>query len=124
MGSTGAALAALPGVAAEAEPPSAPWPLTAEAFPLASPDPVAVQVLLKLVVAGEAIDQAHHEKLKAIAPTLNIMACRTPEPFRQEVSNAHIVFGSLSREDFLAAEQLRWIQFLAAGVESIPFRNS
>jgi len=61
------------------------------------------------------------EKLKAIAPTLNIMVCRTQDKFRQKSWTRTIVYGDLSREEFLAASQLRWIQYAAAGVESILY---
>ena len=63
----------------------------------------------------------YQEKLQAYAPNLEIKTCRSKEEFHQEVADAHIIFGGLSREDFLAARQLRWIQFTAAGVEGILF---
>ena len=37
----------------------------------------------------------------------------------REIVDAEIVFGGISREEFLAAEKLKWIQHQGAGVERI-----
>jgi len=123
VGSTGAVLASLPvahATTAEA-PPAPPWPVTAETYPLVESSPAASQARIKLVTEGKGITNAYQEKLQAYAPNLEIKTCGSKEEFHHEVANAHIVFGTLSREDFLAAQQLRWVQFPAAGVESILF---
>jgi phosphoglycerate dehydrogenase-like enzyme len=125
VGSTGAALASLPGAhnAAAEPPPSPPWPVTVESYPLAEPAPASSQVPINLVT-GREFPRPYQEKMQAYAPNLVIKACRNKEEFRQEVADAHIIFptsGPFTREDFLAARQLRWIQFYAAGVEGILF---
>ncbi len=125
MGSTGAALASLsirPGVGAEA-PPDPPYPVTMESYPLAEPGPVASQASIKLV-SGREFPPAYRAKMQTYAPNLVIKTCRSQEEFHQEAADAHIIFpvyGAFTREDFLAARQLRWIQFSATGVESILF---
>jgi phosphoglycerate dehydrogenase-like enzyme len=120
VGSTSAALASLPTAhATVAEAP--PWPVTVEAYPLVEPSTADSQVHLKLVTQGNGLTGSYQEKLQAYAPNLEIKTCQSKEEFHQEVADAHIVFGGLSREDFLAARQLRWVQFPAAGVESILF---
>jgi phosphoglycerate dehydrogenase-like enzyme len=122
MGSTGAALTLLPAThtAAVEAPPAPPWPVTEESYPLTAPGPAASQAHIKLVTRGE-FPGAYQEKAQAYAPNLEIKSCRSKEEFSQEVADSHIVFGGLSREDFAAAQQLRWIQYGAAGVEGILF---
>ena len=122
-GSSGAALASLPmsHSAAAEEPPAAPWPVTMDSYPLAEPSPASTQARIKLVTGPTGISSPYREKLQAYAPNLEIRSCHTPEEYHQEITDAHVVLGGLSREDFLAARQLRWIQFIAAGVESILY---
>jgi phosphoglycerate dehydrogenase-like enzyme len=123
VGSTGAALASLPSAhtAAAEAPPEPPWPVTVESYPLTDPNPVSSQARIKLVIGTSEFGSAYPEKLQAYAPNLEIKPCRSREEFHQEVADAHIVLGGLSREDFKAARQLRWIQYTAAGVEGILF---
>ncbi len=123
VGSTGAALASLPmarRAAAEAtsEPP---WPVTVESYPLTEPRPASSQARVKLVTDWDGLASTYQEKLQAYAPNLEIKFCQSRNEFQQEVADAHIVLGGLSREDFLAARQLRWIQYPAAGVEGVLF---
>jgi len=123
VGSTGAALASIPmaHAAAAEEPPAAPWPVTVESYPLAQPGPTSSQARIKLVTGADGISSPYREKLQVYAPNLEIRPCHSPEEYHQEITDAHVVYGALSREDFLAARQLRWIQFMAAGVESILY---
>jgi phosphoglycerate dehydrogenase-like enzyme len=121
-GSTGAALASLPlahAVVAE-EAHEAPWPVTAETYPLVEPGQAASLARLKVVTTDE-IPNASQEKLRAYAPNLDLHPCRNREEFRHEVTDAQIIFGEFSREDLQAARQLRWIQYTAAGVEHILY---
>jgi phosphoglycerate dehydrogenase-like enzyme len=125
IGSTGAALASLPvahAAAVEASP-GPPYPVTLESYPLTSPDRSVSQMHLRLVAASDFPD-VYKEKMKTYAPNLEIKACRSGEEFRREVADAHILYpqyGAFYHEDFLAAKQVRWIQFPATGVEAIMF---
>lgn len=124
LGSTGAALGSLPahGAASDA-PPNPPWPVTMESYPLAQPGAGTSQARIKLV-SGREFPPAYQAKMQEYAPNLVIKACRSKEEFRQELPDAHIIFpvyGTFTREEFLAARQLRWIQFSATGVEGILF---
>jgi phosphoglycerate dehydrogenase-like enzyme len=125
IGSTGAALASLPMVhaAAVAAPPAPPYPVTLESYPLTAPDTAVRQMHLKLVAARDFPD-VYKQKMKGYAPNLEIKTCRSPEEFRKEVADAHILhpaYGAFYHEDFLAARQVRRIQFPATGVEAIMF---
>jgi len=119
--STGAALASLPMAHAAAAPPAPPWPVTVESYPLADPNRAASQTRIKLVTSRGGVASAYQEKLQAYAPNVEIKHCASKEEFRQEVADATIIYGGFSREDFLAAKQLRWIQWSAAGVDEILF---
>ena len=123
VGTTGAALASLPlASTASADAPAAPpWPVTEVSYPLAQPGPVTSQMRLKLVASQGDLRSSYHDQLLAYAPNLEIKVCDNHEEFHREVADAHIVFGEISREDFLAARQLRWIQYPAAGVEEILY---
>ncbi|MGO8814581.1 MAG: D-2-hydroxyacid dehydrogenase [Terriglobia bacterium] len=119
VGSTSAALAALPAAHA-AVPPEPPWPVTEVSYPLAAPDNTAGQAHLKLVTDLE-LPAVYHEKLQSSAPNLEIKTCESRDAFRQELADAHIIFGGCNKEEFQAARQLRWVQYPAAGVEGILF---
>lgn len=95
--------------------------MTVDSYPLAEPGAAASQASLKLVTAAGEFESAYQEKLQAYAPNLEIKKCRSKEEFRQEVADANIVFGGLSREDFRAARQLRWVQYSAAGVDEVLY---
>jgi phosphoglycerate dehydrogenase-like enzyme len=122
VGSTSAALAALPAAhAARAEaPPDPAWPVTMESYPLNAPGNAASEARLKLVTDLE-LPAVYHEKLQASAPNLEIKTCASRDDFRRELADAHIIFGGCTKEEFQAARQLRWVQYPAAGVESILF---
>ena len=122
VGTTGAALASLPTAhagAAEALP-EPPWPKTEESYPLTAAANTAGQARLMLVTDLE-FPSVYREKLQAYAPNLEIKTCGSREEFRQQVADAHIIFGGCNKEEFLSARQLRWIQYPAAGVEGILF---
>jgi len=121
-GSTGAALVSLPVVAdaAGGQKPSEPaWPATVESYPLETGE-VPAPGRFKLATTNE-IPAAYQEKLRAYAPGLELALCRDEEEFRREVADAHVIYGWFTREILQAARQLRWIQYSAAGVESILY---
>ncbi len=121
LASTGAALASLPATArAEGgEPaPEPPWPLTVESYPLAEPGKSSGVGRFKLATLDQ-MPEAYQEKLRAYAPDMDFTLCRGEEQFLKEVADANVIYGWFSREHLRAARQLRWIQWPAAGVESI-----
>ena len=123
ISSAGAALASLPAAhaASPAASPAPPWPVTAESYPRTDPTLPTSQSRIKLVTAGNGLTGPFQKRLLAYAPNLEITAGANEEQFHREVTHAHIVLGGLSREDFLRARQLRWIQYEAAGVENILY---
>ena len=117
VGSTSAALAALPRTAAAAAPP---WPVTVESYPLKTFGAAAGSMPVKLLTDLE-LPGAYQEKLRAYAPNLEIQRCENRNEFREHLDGAHIIFGGIGRQEFASATQLRWIQYSAAGVEGIIF---
>jgi len=120
-GSTGAALASLPGALPPARadaPPEAPTPVTTESYPLAAPTAGAALAHVKIVTQDD-LSEPYLGKIQSTSPNLEVKRCRSEEEFHREVAGAHVIFGDFSREDFQAAKPLKWIQYTAAGVEHI-----
>jgi phosphoglycerate dehydrogenase-like enzyme len=123
VASTGAAMASLPAVghamAGDAAP-EPPWPVTVESYPLLEPGKSAGLGRFKVATMDE-MPATYQEKLHAYAPALDLTLCRTEEQYLKEVADANVIYGGFSREHLRAARQLRWIQWPAAGVESILY---
>lgn len=120
-GSAGVAVASVPGVRpafAEGAAPGAPWPLTVESFPLAEPGKASGLGRIT-IVTDEDLPDAYQERLHATYSDLDLRQCGTSGEFHRQVSEAHVIYGGFSREDIVAARQLKWIQYTAAGVEHI-----
>jgi len=120
-GSTGAALASVPGAfasSAGASAPNPPYPITVESYPLAEPANGAAVGQIKIATTEE-IPKADEERLQGYSSTLDLKQCRSEQEFHREVGDAHVIYGDFTRQDFAAAKQLRWIQYRAAGVEEI-----
>jgi len=56
--------------------------------------------------------------LKEKHPDVEFAHCVDRDVFKKEISDTEIYLGWISREEFLAAEQLRWIQSPSSGVDS------
>jgi phosphoglycerate dehydrogenase-like enzyme len=120
-GSTGAALgtalagapATAAGTTAAAEPP---LPHTMESYPIVEPGKGVDR--LKIVTMGKLPDP-YPERIRSLSPGIELKTDLSAEAFRRELGDAHALFGDFTRQDFAAAEHLRWIQWGAAGVEEI-----
>ena len=118
-GSTGAALASLPALpAVETASPEPPFPATAENYPLAEPGKGGTLGHVKIVTL-DTIQEPRLGRIRSLSSDLEIKTCDSEDEFRREIADAHVIYGGLSRQDLAAAKQLRWIQYSAAGVESI-----
>jgi phosphoglycerate dehydrogenase-like enzyme len=120
-GSSGAALASLPtpgGGASSATAAQPPFPLTTESFPWLEPGKATPLTHLK-IVTQDLIPGPYQERIRSCSSAIELRMCASGAEFRREVSDAHVIFGGFSREDFATARQLKWIQYTAAGVEGI-----
>ena len=117
-GSTGAALASLPGnhsASASGAVADPPYPVTMVSYPLYAASGSLPLENVKIVTT-DVIPQWDQDKLQSFSPTLKLQQCRSFEEFHREVADAHVIFADFTREDFAAAKHLRWIQSRAAGV--------
>ena len=118
-GSTGAALATMPGVLAGADAGMAPAaPATMESYPIVEPGKGAALDHLK-ILTGDGLPEYYREKIRGLSPGIELALSKSDDEFHREVRDAHVIYGGFSREDVAAAKQLRWIQWGAAGVETI-----
>jgi len=122
-GSTGvAASAALVGGHAAASTvgagPEPPLPNTMESYPLAQPGKGVALDHLK-IVSNEQMPEPYQERIRSLSAGIELKTGLSDEALRREVTDAHVVFGWLAREDFVSAKRLRWFQWGAAGVEDI-----
>lgn len=58
-------------------------------------------------------------ELKTTFPQVQFVATSEPDEILREISDAEVVFGGITREAFLAAKQLKWIQNSGAGVDRL-----
>lgn len=70
---------------------------------------------MKLLNMGQW-DREHLAGLRASFPQVEFAGARTPKEAIKEIADADAVWGHVSREVFLAAKKLRWLQHKGAGV--------
>ena len=73
---------------------------------------------MKLLIIG-SWDQNRFAEAKKTFPQVEFTAASGQNEILREISDAEVVFGGISREAFLAAKQLKWIQNSGAGVEKL-----
>ncbi|HVA00925.1 MAG TPA: D-2-hydroxyacid dehydrogenase [Terriglobia bacterium] len=93
-------------------------PVTVESYPIAQPGKGALSGSAKIVTL-EPFAQPFHDRILAISPAVELKTCEPLEEFHREVANAQIIYGRFTREDLARARELKWIQWGAAGVETI-----
>lgn len=121
--SAGSASAALGSLSApvphEADsPPRPPYPLTVESYPISEPAQGAATDHVK-IVTRDGLPDFDQTRIREYSPHVEIKLCDTAEEFRNQLADAHVLYGGFSRQDLAAAKELRWIQYAAAGVEGI-----
>ena len=73
---------------------------------------------MKLLIASRWSQEQMEEAQQAF-PQIQFVAAGDEDDILREIVDAEIVFGGISREAFLAAKQLKWIQNPGAGVEGL-----
>ena len=73
---------------------------------------------MKIVVAAMATDQ-YLEELRSSFPEVEFVPAESEEAQRREIVDADVFFGRPSRGVFLAAERLRWLQWVGTGIDEI-----
>lgn len=68
------------------------------------------------------LPRAYQARLAARFPDVTVVDCvQSRERVAEEIRDAHYVFGRLSREEFLKAEHLEFMQVWTQGVESVLY---
>lgn len=73
---------------------------------------------MKVVLAG-SVEQGFVSELRSAFPGVTFAVAQTVEDQKREVRDADVFFGSPTREVFLAARKLRWIQCPGTGIDQI-----
>jgi phosphoglycerate dehydrogenase-like enzyme len=71
------------------------------------------------IVLGSRPNDARLDKFRAAYPEVTFVSAATPEEAIREIADADCYFGNPSREIYLAAKKLRWIQAPSAGIEFV-----
>lgn len=74
---------------------------------------------MKLLVTAGSWPEELLADVKKEFPSVQFTTITDRRDVLREIVDAEIVFGGISREEFLAAEKLKWIQHQGAGVERI-----
>lgn len=67
---------------------------------------------------GARLSEIEIRDLKAAAPNLNLVFA-APDKRDAEIADADAVIGAITRQQFLSAKKLKWIQVTSAGVENV-----
>lgn len=95
-----------------------PFPVTEVSYPWIEPGKGAALHHVK-IVTREGMPSASRDRVLGYSPHVELKQCGTAEEFHREVEDTHVILGGFSREDLQRAKQLKWIQWMAAGVEHI-----
>jgi phosphoglycerate dehydrogenase-like enzyme len=71
------------------------------------------------IVVGSRPNDPHLDKFRAAYPQVEFVVPTSPEETIRAVADADAYFGNPSREIYLAAKKLRWIQAPSAGIEFV-----
>lgn len=71
------------------------------------------------IVLGSQPDAARLDQLRADYPSVAFVVADSPEAIRREIVDADAFYGIPSRDQYLAATRLRWIQTPIAGIEFV-----
>ncbi|HEX5417192.1 MAG TPA: D-2-hydroxyacid dehydrogenase, partial [Chloroflexota bacterium] len=71
------------------------------------------------IVLGSRPQDTHLDRFRAAYPEVEFVAAGSPQELLGAIADADAFFGNPSREVFLAAKKLRWIQAPSAGIEFV-----
>jgi phosphoglycerate dehydrogenase-like enzyme len=84
----------------------------AQPAPRASTDPVRI-------LAMASFEPHEIARIHSAAPGVELTMAKTREEFRQRLSAAEVVYGSLNASELESARNVKWVQSPAAGVENL-----
>ena len=77
---------------------------------------------MKILINTE-ITSDHRQQIRSVSPDLVIVEPRDETGRLAAIPDTEVVFGDFNRSLFDAAEHLRWVQVLGAGVDGLLFRE-
>ena len=77
---------------------------------------------MKILINTE-ITSDHRQRIQSVSPDLDIVEPRDGAARLAEIRDTDVVFGDFNRSLFEAAEKLKWVQVLGAGVDGCFFPN-
>lgn len=77
---------------------------------------------MKILINTE-ITSDHRQQIRSVSPDLVIVEPRDQTGRLAAIPDTEVVFGDFNRSLFDAAEHLRWVQVLGAGVDGLLFRE-
>ena len=75
---------------------------------------------MKILINTKITDD-HRQQIQSVSDTLRIVEPEDEAARLAEIRDTDIVFGNFNRLLFEAAEQLKWVQVLGAGVDGLLF---
>ena len=75
---------------------------------------------MKILINTE-ITSDHRQRIQSVSPDLDIVEPRDGAARLAEIRDTDVVFGDFNRPLFDAAEKLKWVQVLGAGVDGLLF---
>ena len=61
------------------------------------------------------------DQLAAVSPRVNAVAAHTPDDLMREIVDAEVVYGRLPRDPFVEAKELKWVQSIGVGFETMLY---
>ena len=75
---------------------------------------------MKLLISGdEEMTDIDFDRVKTALPDVDVVWSQSPEETAKVIPEADVLLGMPSRQEFLAAKKLKWIQYPGAGVEKL-----
>ena len=75
---------------------------------------------MKILINTE-ITSDHRQQIQSVSPDLVIVEPKDEAARLAEIADTEVLFGDFNRSLFDAAEQLKWVQVLGAGVDGLLF---
>lgn len=92
-------------------------PVVVSPYPVAAPRTSSGRIR---ILCAETLTAAEIEQIGSAAPDVDLIVARDRAELKAKARDAEAILGTVDREAILAAQNLKWVQTWAAGVESLP----
>ncbi len=96
---------------------ASPEPVVNAAYPLVEPKPSAgpIKMLSSVELTTDEI-----QKIRSGGSNIDLVMLSSPSQMKENIADAEAVFGPVDGESLAHAKKLKWVQHIAAGVETLP----